>query len=113
MNLPYYFQYDIVKCNMPSECECPERHPHIDPIPLRNTLNTIILNTNEAKAMWSQNIVESMEETRLQHSYNSPIANGIEPCWTHCLSKISETLWWDIWYISYEVGMIIVYHIYI
>lgn len=108
MNLPYYFQYDIVKCTGPNECNCTERHPHIEPIepvPWKNIVKTITLHDNKTMALDSQNLTDNRVGARLKHINIGPIANGSEPCWTHCLSRISETLWWEVWYVSYEASI--------
>ena len=97
MNMPYYFQYDMVPCHKPivqnDTCKCPKTNYDEDefhPIPWWEYFHT-------RKMPITQNIL-------LKNQNYSDFSNSEVVFWMHCRTKFSFTLVWNIWYIGYEVS---------
>ena len=94
MNIPYYFQFEIEEC-LELDCNCTEYNPteeHFHPTRLPDQIFKISVKLKTTKGQ----------------GRNDYYSNTVDH-WMHCLTYFSQTTWWYIWYIAYEVSNVLLY----
>ena len=99
MNIPNYFQYDMVPCNKQSmqSCNCSEWNPtdnkfHPFPVWEQLSISRVSMNSSETYEFDGKYQGEKIfEQDEVVY-------------WMHCHSKFSVSLFWNIWFIAYEVN---------
>ena len=91
MNIPYYFQYDVIAClDSMDFCNCSKPN-----------------STDEnfhPNPWWGYQAYEVIKTPAFPKSQNTTEYNGESVVfWMHCLSDFQETMLWNLWYILYEV----------
>ena len=94
MNIPYYFQYKMVPCHkLMKFCNCTAweaAHYKFHPFSLRDQQSITRLSYSE-------------DQVNIQNQSNFEEKEIVY--WMHCRSEFSTTLFWKIWYYSYEVSL--------
>ena len=92
MNIPYYFQYDVIAClDSMKHCNCSQTNSTDQGF-----------HPNPWWGYYLSEVANTRLSTKSQNGSNYDDESVVY--WMHCLSDFQETELWNLWYILYEVS---------